>query len=168
MDMWTLCRNKITLEELKTAKGDINIKNDSGDTPFNYICFYSGSNGFNMKILRYCCEVMKADINIKNNDGSTPFHYICENSNSNGFNMKMLRYCCEVMKADMNVKNIYRTTPFYYLCKLNNHKILKYLGKNNLLTNETIKNSELTIKTKLRYFTEGILVNLCDPEYLLY
>ena len=206
MDIWTLCNNKITLEELKITKGDINDKceEEEGSTPFHYICFNSYSNGFDMEILKYCCDVMKADINVKNSyedtpfhnicinesnmeilkyccevlkadinnknfDGDTPFHNICFYSKSNGFNIEMLRYCCEFLKADINVKNINGYTPFDYLCNLKiAHNILKYLGKNNLLTDETIKDSKLTTKNKLRYFTEGTMVNLDDPDYVLY
>lgn len=93
-------------------------------------------------MLRYCCKVMKADINHQNCNGFTPFHYVCMNKGSNGFNMKILRYYCEVMKADINVMNNLEYTPFDYLYELkikNNHNILKYLGKHNLLTNKTIK-----------------------------
>ena len=152
-------------------KADINIKDNDGFTPFHYIC----QNMLNIDILRYCYKFMKADINIKNNRGSTPFHYICYYGNSNGFDMKILKYCCKVMKANINNIHNNGTTPFYYLCKLkNNHNVLKYLSKNNLLTDETIKNSKLTTMDKLKYFTEGILISLdwrseeCDLDYVLY
>ena len=71
----------------EVMKGNINVKNDDGNTPFHYLCLKSNSKGFNMEMLRYCCEVMNADINIKNKYGSTPFNYLC----SNGLNMEMVR-----------------------------------------------------------------------------
>ena len=98
-----------------------------------------------------------------------PFHYICKNSDSNGFNIEILRYCCEIMKADINLKNNYDgETPFDYLCILKYHKIMRFLSKNNIVTDETIKNSKLTTKNKLRYFTQSTNINLNDPNYVLY
>jgi ankyrin repeat protein len=152
-------------------KADINDKDSFEITPFHYICRNPSADGFNLEILKYCSEVLKADINDKDSFGDTPFYYICARSRFIEFNMEILRYCCEVMKADINIKNnsIQGYTSFYYLCNLETkHNILKYLGKNNLLTNETIQNSELSTRNKLKYFTKRTLVNLDDPDYVMY
>ncbi len=83
--------------------------------------------------------------------------------------MEILRYCCEDMKADINLKDNDGYTSFDHLCELkNNHNILKYLGKNNLLTDESIKNSKLSRQKKLRYFTQSTSINLNDSNYVLY
>ena len=111
MDIWTLCKKKkITLEELKTAKGNINNKNKYKSTPFHHIC----SKGISMEILKYCCEVLKADINDKDNTGFTPFHYICISK----IDMEILSYCCEVLTADINVMSNSGSTPFRWLYRL--------------------------------------------------
>ena len=84
MDIWTLSKRKrkITLKELKTAKGDINDKDKFECTPFYYIYFNSYFIKVKMEILRYCCEVLKADINVKNNSGFTPFDHLYDLTNN--------------------------------------------------------------------------------------
>jgi hypothetical protein len=120
------------LETCLKYKGDLNIENIYGDTPFMYVCL---KQKINTDSLRKCLR-KKVNLNHKNNAGLTPFTALCYATSLNFIESGMLDICME-KKADLMIKTDDKVFPAYSLSKLSfgtrfEDVIVKLFIKNNV------------------------------------
>jgi len=71
--MWAVrFQNESAVQQILTAGADVNVSNESGQTPLHYACMTSS----NMAVLR-CLLRAGADANLRDNEGTTPLAIAC-------------------------------------------------------------------------------------------
>lgn len=95
---------------------DVNAKNEHGDTPVHYACFYYRDLDDMMGIVRLFIQ-KDADLNVKNKDGRTPLHHLFSSNKCDNLMAGIARLLIN-HGADVNVKEENKfETPFHYLCQ---------------------------------------------------
>ena len=103
------------LECLASAGGDVNAKNENGETPFHQTC-ENGSIADVLLLLHFA-----ADVNIRGNKGETPLHRAGSN-----YNVAIARLLVE-KGASVNAVANDGCTPLHHAAMCGNIEIVQYL-----------------------------------------